>query len=172
MASFHGTSLRPSPAPGFTLPEVLLASAVLAMIVAAVAQAVTAGQVQTYDALHRVRATELAEAMLDEIRSKPYLDPEGGGGLGRDSGEGDRTQFDNADDYHGLSEAAGGVRDPAGDAYTGPYTVFSRGVVMQYTTRIGIAGESVPGLNATITVTDDTGRSWTLTGFIAQPPTE
>ena len=146
-----------------------MASAVLAMIVAAVAQAVTAGQVQTHDALHRVRAVELAEAMLDEIRSRPYDDPDGGGALGRDSGEGDKTQFDNSDDYHGLSETAGNVRDPAGGRYTGPYTRFSRGVTMRYTTRTGIAGEAVPGLEATVTVTDDNARTWSITGFIARP---
>ena len=62
---------------GFTLPEGMLAIAVLVFIVAALTQAVVSGQMHAYDGIHQVRATSLAEAMMDEVLSKPYDDPDG-----------------------------------------------------------------------------------------------
>jgi MSHA pilin protein MshD len=154
-----------------TLVEALLASAVIAFAVVAVSQAVIAGQMQTVGALHHRRALELADAMMDEILHLPYEDPGGASAPGPEAGETTRAAFDNADDYHGWSEAAGSLADATGTAYPTEFQDFSRAVTAAYQ-NITVAGLSgpLPGLTITVTVQDTAGATWTTTRFIAQPP--
>lgn len=147
-----------------------MASAILSFAVAAITQAITAGQMQTAEALHQVRAMALVDAMLEEIQSKPYADPEGAVAVGPDAGETDRTLFDNADDYHGYSEATGDCADVELAAYSGRFDVFSRSVVCVYGTQtVAAFGDPIAGLNATVTVTDTRGQTWQSTRFIPEP---
>ena len=153
---------------GFTLAEVLIAAAVLAFAVVALTQAITAGQAQTYDALHRSRATGLAEAMVDEVLSKPYDDPDGESDLGPDANENERGEFDNADDYHNFNESAGNITDQASNAYPQAYQRFSRSVtISEQTVSIAPFGDR-DGLMVQVTVTDQNGGSWTLNRFIPE----
>lgn len=147
-----------------------MASAVLAMAVLAVTQAVTAGQAQTYDALHRVRASALADALMEEILSKPYADPQAAVALGPDSGETGRSLFDNMDDYHGFSQTQENLTDAAGAAYPPTYQKFSRSVTMVYESRTltGLS-QAVSGLRMVVTVTDQRGGSWAVTRFVPAP---
>ncbi len=155
---------------GFTLVEVMFAVTVLAFSVAALTQAVVSGQSQTYEALHASRAVALAEAMIDEILSKPYNDPEGDLLAGPDAGEGSRDLFDNADDYNGLAEAAGAVQDQSGVAYPELYQEFSRTVMATYTTaNVPDLGGNFDGLGVSVVVQDQSGRTWTINRFIPEP---
>ena len=52
--------------------EVLIASAILSFAVAAISQAIVAGQTQTYEALHAQRGMSLADALIEEIQALPY----------------------------------------------------------------------------------------------------
>lgn len=154
---------------GFTLVEVTVAVAVLAFAVAAVTQAVVAGQMQTYQAIHGNRAVALAEAMLDEVLVLPYHDPGGGGDLGPEQGEPQRHRFDNIDDYHGHAEPAGQVRDHDRDAYPEAYQAFSRAVRVSEHTQTTDAFGDQPGLLITVTVTDARGQVWPVTRFVPAP---
>ena len=160
---------------GLTLVECLMASVILAFTVVAVSGAIIAGQMQTADALHRARALELAEALMDETLSRAYCDPEddpcGSSGPGPDAGETGRPDFDNADDYHGFSESAGSLTDVAGSAYPAPFLGFSRSVTAAYG-NVSVTGfaDPVPGLTVAVTVQDAVGATWTLTRFRARPP--
>ena len=161
---------RPRPRPrGFTLPEVLAASAVLALAIAAIAQAISAGQKTTFAALDELRAHALAEALIEEIIAKPYTDAEGATDLGPDDGETNRAAFDNSDDYHGFSESAGAIADAAGVAYPQTYQTFARSVAAQYTTQT-VTGfsQTLNGLEVTVTVTGPNGQTWTFTRFIPE----
>lgn len=154
---------------GLTLVECLIASAILALAVVAVSQAIVAGQMQTVDALHRARALELAEALMDEVLRLPYADPDGTGG------EVGRANFDNLEDFDGFSEAPGAVNDAGGTAYDAPFQTFSRSVsVVPANGGSGISvtgfGNPLPGLLVTVTVHDAAGVTWTVTRFRAQPP--
>lgn len=155
---------------GFTLVEVMIATAILAFAVAAVSQAIVAGQMQTYEALHNWRGLCLAEAMVEEIISLPYDDPDGGGGAGPEAGEPNRNQFDNCDDFHGYSETAGNVDDAAGNGYGDMFDRFSRAVTATYTQQ-AVPGMGAPqdGLQVTVTVTDDRGLTWSIVRFITEP---
>jgi Tfp pilus assembly protein PilV len=155
---------------GFTLPEALLASTVLAFVVAALTQAVLSGQMQAYDAMHESRAVSLAEAMLDEVLALPYADPDGPSVAGPDAGETTRQLFDNADDYHGYTEAAEELADHEGTLYPDTFQKFTRSITAQYTTvNIPTFGPAQAGLLITVTITDDADRTWTLTRFVAEP---
>ncbi|MCC6579851.1 MAG: prepilin-type N-terminal cleavage/methylation domain-containing protein [Phycisphaeraceae bacterium] len=155
---------------GFTLLEVLIASAILAIAVAAITQAVVAGQMQTYDALHDLRANSLAEALMEEVLALPYGDPQGVVTPGPDAGEINRSLYDNADDFHGFTEASGALNDAANSLYPAPYQTFSRGVTCAYGT-MTVTGFDTPvtGLTVTVTVTDAAGRQWQLTRFVQEP---
>jgi len=161
---------RPAGASGFTLMEVMFAVLVLAFSVAALTQAVVSGQSHTYEAMHSSRAVTLAEAMIDEVLSKPYLDPEGDLAVGPDAGETSRDLFDNADDYDGFTEALGAVRDQSLTLYPQLYQKFSRSVSATYTTvNLVDLGGNHNGLTVTVTVTDQNGRVWTISRFIQEP---
>lgn len=154
---------------GFTLIEVLIASAVLAFVVAALAHAVVAGQMQTADSLHAMRGAALAEAMMEEILSKPYADPEGATTLGPDAGESARSSFDNMDDYHGYTEAAGAVVDASGTGFGATHSKFSRNVSItaQSLQPSGFTA-AIPGLRIVVTVTAGS-RTWQVTRFVPEP---
>jgi MSHA pilin protein MshD len=162
--------MRRSRQHGLSLVEVLIASAILAFAVAAITQAISSGQMQTAEALHNVRAMALVEAMLEEIESKPYADPEETGAAGPEAGESDRDDFDNADDYHGYTETTGNCVDADLAAYGGRFDVFARAVTCVYGTEtIAAFGGAINGLHVTVTVTDTRSQTWTSTRFIPEP---
>jgi len=155
---------------GFTLVEVLIASAILSFATLAIVQAVAAGQAQTLDALKRARADALAEVMLEEVLSKPYNDPEGEATFGPDAGEAGRADFDNIDDYHGYAEPAGALADHAGAAYPAGYQVFDRAVtVVAETNSVSDLGGAHTGVRVTVTVSEPNGRSWIVERFVPEP---
>ncbi len=145
-----------------------MASAILAFAGVAVSQAVFAGQMQMADALHRARAVELAEALMEEVLRLGWSDPDGPGEVGR-------PNYDNLQDFSGFGETAGSLNDAVGVAYDTPFQAFSRSVsVVPANGGSGISvtgfGGALPGLMVTVTVQDGTGTSWVLTRFRAQPP--
>ena len=148
----------------------MFAVIVLGFSVTALTQAVVSGQSHTYEAMHASRAITLAEAMIDEILSKPYNDPEGETTVGPDTGETTRELFDNADDYDGYTEAAGAVADQSLALYPELYQRFTRSVSAAYTTvSLPDIGGDHAGLSVTVTVTDTRGLSWSITRFIQEP---
>lgn len=157
-------------AAGLTLMEVMFALLVLSFSVAALTQAVVSGQSHTYEAMHASRAITLAEAMIDEVLSKPYDDPDGDITAGPDNGEPNRKKFDCADDYDGYTEAVGTVMDQTLTLYPDLYQKFGRSVTVDYVTEnLATLGGDHNGMSVTVTVTDTHGRTWTLTRFIQEP---
>jgi hypothetical protein len=144
------------------MPEVLIAVAVLAFAVAAIAQAISAGQAQTHASLHALRAVSLGEALMEEVLSRPHAGSSVGGG---------RPGYALMADYHGFAEPAGEVSDAAGVAYGTAYQRFHRAVSVEaHAPVIAALGGAVPGLRITVTVTDGmSGRTWVLTRFSPTP---
>ena len=153
---------------GFTLIEALIASAVLSFVVAALTQAITAGQSHTYHALHAARAVQLAEAMLEEVLSKPWADPAGGSELGPDSGETGRADFDDLDDYDGFTESAGSVRDANGSPYGELFQRFERSVAVTSQDIDHATLGRISGKLIIVAVREPGGRAWTVRRFVAE----
>ncbi|MEL7087308.1 MAG: hypothetical protein AAGL98_02520 [Planctomycetota bacterium] len=155
---------------GFTLIEVMFATALLALVVLALTQSVVSGQAHTYNALHEARALALAEALMDEILTLDYRDPDDDVTPGPDAGESTRDTFDAIDDYHGYAEAAGTLVDPAGVAYPQRHQVFERTVTAEYVTvTVAEFGGSRNVISVTVTVAEPNGRSWTIVRSVPEP---
>lgn len=96
---------------GFSLLEVLLSSALVgsAMTAAVYASSTAARAVRIQD------ENKIAHALLSELASEiltmPFVDQNGKDALGPDSGEAKRADFDDVDDYDGLSESPPVFRD-------------------------------------------------------------
>ena len=102
---------------GVTLVELVVAITIVATAVTAVLGALGMIATSSADAMVQHQATAIAESYLEEITLKPFSDPDGV------DGEADRADFDDVDDYAGLSESGPG--DPEGNAIAGlgDYTV-------------------------------------------------
>ena len=96
---------------GFTLAEVLIASAMLAFIASAIMVPFAAGiQHDRFCGIH-TEAVTLGQDLMEDILALPFYDPDTPESLalGPDAGEFTRPTFDNVDDYHGYSESDGVV---------------------------------------------------------------
>lgn len=145
-----------------TLVETMIASVVLLVVVLAVSQALLAGQMQAYDAAHRARAIELAEALMDEILRLPYADSD-------TDNEITRATFDDLDDFDDFVES-GTLCDASNTAYSSAYQVFTRAVdVSAGVQTVTGFGAAFDGLEITVTVSDDSGQSWTIKQFVPAP---
>ena len=126
--------------------------------------------IESYESLREARAISLAEALMAEIVSLPYADPEGATTTGPDAGESTRADYDNIDDFDDFSEDVGAAIDAHGQAYDAPYDVFGRSVAVTYQTlTIAALGGALDGATIEVTVTDDRGRTWTLQRFAPEP---
>jgi hypothetical protein len=146
-----------------------MAMSILGIGVVAVSAALTAGSQQTAAVADVRLATELAEAMLEEILALPYDDPDGASALGPEGGE-SRLTFDNTDDFHGYTEADGSVAMADGTAYPAGYVRFARAVSIS-AVAMQPAGfpASVDGLQVTVTVTQEGNTLAVITRFVTEP---
>lgn len=154
----RGRSCIMTHAAGMTLIEVVVAAMILSIGVTAVTGALLAGSMQAAEAVRVQLGCAAAEALLEEVLGKPYVDPQGQVGLGPDAGEATRAAFDNVDDYHGFAEAAGAMQDATGTDYPTEFAEFGRSVSVQATT-LQPAGfvVAVSGVTVTVTVTAESG---------------
>jgi type II secretory pathway pseudopilin PulG len=79
--------------------------AIVGIMLVAALNAVGASKATQRRIADRTRAMLLAQDLLAEILQKEYEEPGGAASLGPDSGEtgGDRSEFDDVDDYHDWS---------------------------------------------------------------------
>jgi hypothetical protein len=154
---------------GLTLIEAVMAMTLVPMSVLAIALAVTAGQAQAVGALRQARATQLGEALMEEILALPFSDPDGDPqGIGPDPAENSRSQFDNMDDYCGEDIDTGGVTDADGNAYPEAMQRYARSVSCTATV-LNPLGSDTSGLEITVTVTDSGDPVASITRFVAEP---
>jgi MSHA pilin protein MshD len=153
---------------GFTLAEVVLASAVLMFVVAAFSHAIVAGQQKAHAAVNESRATSLLDALMAEIMTKPYAPGLLDGDIGPEVGE-TRSTFDAIDDYHGHSETPGALMDATGTAYPPSYDRFVRSVSIEEADDfVEVYKRYYSGLRIIITVTDGP-RTWTIERYVPEP---
>lgn len=118
---------------GFTLVEAALSIALVGGLLAASLQAVSGIGAQRQTTLERARGFVLAKMLMEEIMALPYLEPGvTSSTIGPGAGEnatGNRSLFDDVDDYNGWKE------EPPADKDGGKITGFegwSREVSVQW----------------------------------------
>ena len=115
---------------GFSLIELVITIVVLGIAISALSRSLFTNIGRNADPLWQSKATQLAQAYLDEILAMRYADasPLGGGSVGAcsiDGNEADETSrslYDDVDDYHGLNES-GDFLDTATSSDYSQYTI-------------------------------------------------
>ncbi len=132
--------------------EAMLASVILAMAVGAILMPFTAGSLNEQTDLRKTLAVSLAQEMMEEILSKPFVDPGGSTIPGPDSGE-TRLTFDGVKDYDGCTEPDGRIADCTGQFISGAAAKgLSRDVTVQYVTVSGQPADAKSFLRVAVTV--------------------
>lgn len=143
---------------GLTLMECLMASAVMAVAIAAIAQSMSSGQVQAADALHVQRAQSLATALMEEIIAMPIT----ADGVTSTRG-GTKTQVTS---FHGFTELEGELKDASNTLYPTVFQKFIRSSSVNAGNLALPGATSVAGYTVTVTVSEMYGRNWTLMRFV------
>jgi type II secretory pathway pseudopilin PulG len=154
-------SPRTSHRRGFTAFEALIATAILAFLVATVSGALMAGRQQSKLARDTLYASMLAKALMDEAMRLPATDPSNSITMGPDAGEtrNGASPFDCVKDYHGYTDGPNNITDLASNAYPSVYQTFTRTVTVAPVTYTPTGwGQSLSGLLVTVTVSRD-GRA-------------
>ncbi len=128
--SHYPSSVSYSRSKGFSLIELVITIVVLGIALSALTASLFSGVGRNADPLWQSKATQLSQAYLDEILSMRYQEssPIGGGSIdgcdidGPEEGIGNRSLFDDVDDYNGLSETADFLDTATASSYAG-YTV-------------------------------------------------
>ncbi|MDW7645055.1 MAG: type II secretion system protein [Desulfuromonadales bacterium] len=138
---------------GVTLVELVIAMVVVSIALGGVLLVMNYTTARSADPLLQRQAVAIAEAYLEEILLKPYVDPDGV------DGEGSRALYDDVDDYDGLADS--GARDQSGAAIAG---------LANYTVNVSVQPATVNGvamLRAQVMVGMAGGGSLTLAGYRA-----
>ncbi len=148
------SSLKDSRA--FTLVELIFAMVVISVALVGVMSVMSFTTRNSADPVLRQQAIAIAEAYMEEIFLKNYIDPDA-------DGEAARALYDDIDDYHGLSDS--GAHDQQGNAISGlsGYSVSVSVVAQNY----GPSGAAVAGTKIDVTVIDPSGEQLTLSGYRA-----
>ncbi len=142
---------------GFTLVEVVMTIAILGIVAIALLSAQAIVVRRSADPMIARQAISIAEAYLDEILAKDYLDPNTATIC--PAAPASRSLYDNVCDYNNLS---GSIADQFGNNsgltnYSATVTVIASGNLN------GLA--STHALRITVAVTDPLGRVTSLTGY-------
>ncbi|MCA9294790.1 MAG: prepilin-type N-terminal cleavage/methylation domain-containing protein [Phycisphaerales bacterium] len=134
---------------GFTLAEALIASAVLAVIVVAVAASVSTAQKVAWESRKRMLATFAADGMLSELMTLGYYDLR---------------------DRDGQTDAIGSMETMDGVVYPKAFWALGRSVSVTDTsvTEPG-SGTVVDGVDVRVAVYDEHKDLSVLTVFVAEP---
>jgi len=135
---------------GMTLIELVIGMVVVSIALGGVLLVMNQTTAHSADPMVHHQAILVAEAYLEEILTKAYSDPGG-------PAEGGRADYDNVDDYDGLSDS--GARDQFGNAIAG---------LGNYTVSVDVNDTTLSGVNAkqiVVSVSHAIGINIQLTGF-------
>jgi len=125
-----------------------MASVILAIAVTAAVMPFMCGARSQDVESRQTLAVSLAQDLMEEILTKPFEEPADGDQLpepesrfGPDAGESSRSSYSAIDDYHGYTELAGHIVDPAGQVITDAAAAgLSRHVTVSY---VYVTGQDV-----------------------------
>ena len=118
---------------GFTLIESLTASVILAFAIIGITVPMMAGIKSEKQDGVTTAANYLAQEMMDEILAHEFNDQTANGKLGPESSEKNRSSYDSINDYDGLSEPKGQIKNLSGETLTQPaVALLTRNVSVTY----------------------------------------
>ena len=144
---------------GLTLVELVVAIVVVSVAVGGVLMVMNYTVLHSADPVLRHQAIAIAEAYMEEITLKAYLDPDDGTLC--PANEGSRNQFDNVCDYNGLADTGAVDQDGNSIGNLGNYDVAVTVVADTF------GSPSANGLRIDVTVTDPANETISLTGYRA-----
>jgi MSHA pilin protein MshD len=160
--------MRRFPERGATLIELIMAIVIIGVAVTGVLQVMTLTTQHSADPMIREQAQLIAEAYMEEILLKPFVDPTTSTVC--PAAPAGRTNYDNICDYNGLNDV--GARDQFGNAiaalasYTVAVSVISAGAALDSINNTGPPiANGVRLLRVLVTVTGPAGTSVPLTGY-------
>lgn len=107
---------------GFTLIETIVGIVVLSIAFAVLTSLIAPANKQSADLVQQVKASEIAQSLLSEIQNRAFddrSDMSGGiercqldcsSNMGSESGESNRSQYDDVDDYNGFEQTIDGYQ--------------------------------------------------------------
>jgi prepilin-type N-terminal cleavage/methylation domain-containing protein len=125
----------------FSFLEVVISVLIVGVLMLAALNTVGGIVRRQADTADRVRAEQLARDLMQEILKQAYQETSGTPGFGPESGEstGNRSLFDDVDDYAGWSETP--PADRSGAAFSG-FSGWSRAVSVQWADPVSLAPTS------------------------------
>jgi MSHA pilin protein MshD len=142
---------------GTTLIELVIAIVIISIAASAVLMALSTSVAQSADPMIRHQAVAIAEAYLEEIALKSFVDPDGV------DGEGSRDLYDDVDDYNGLVD--NGARNQFGAAIAD---------LSDYTVSVDVtASSALPSIASTdlylisVTITHSANIDFTVSAYRA-----
>ncbi len=140
---------------GVTLVELLVSIVIVPIAASTVLGLLSMTTAASADPMIRHQAPSIAASYLEEILLKPLADPDGL------DGEAARADFDDIDDYDGLSDA--GAHDQFGNALAG-LTAYN--VVVSVTTSAALPSVPVAdAIRVDVVVTHTNDVNFTLSGY-------
>ena len=128
---------------GVTLIELVISIVIIAIAASAVLGVLASSVGRSADAMVMSQAVAIAEAYLEEITLKSYVDPDGV------DGEANRVDFDDVDDYDGLVDVGAQDQFGVGIASLSLYTVAV--AVVQSTALTGVPGADAERVDVRVT---------------------
>jgi MSHA pilin protein MshD len=128
---------------GVTLIELVITITLIGIAVSAVLGTLAANAKSSADGMVRAQAMAIADAYLEEIRLKSFTDPDGV------DGETGRLNFDDVDDYNGLSDV--GAIDQFGNAIAGLGDYRVAVAVLHSSGLTGVASANALRIDVTVT---------------------
>jgi MSHA pilin protein MshD len=128
---------------GVTLIELVITITLIGIAVSAVLGTLAANAKSSADGMVRAQAMAIADAYLEEIRLKSFTDPDGV------DGETGRLNFDDVDDYNGLSDV--GAVDQFGNAIAGLGEYRVAVAVAHSSALIGVGSANALRIDVTVT---------------------
>ncbi|NMP31934.1 type II secretion system protein [Thalassotalea sp. M1531] len=161
---------------GFTLIELIVGIIVLAISFTVITRLVMPASVQSASQIHQIRAAELGQSLMNEILSKAFdqnSDHVGGivrcgqtvpvvipaapactapGLLDNEEG-GNREDFNDVDDYHGLNESGVNIENALGDPMGSLYSGYNVSISVFYDSNYDGVNDGAVGLAKLVSIT-------------------
>ena len=149
---------------GLSLIELIISIVIISIAITTIVATFSRVSLSSVDPMLQEQAIAVAEAYMEEITLKPFLDPDTLTVC--PAPEGARSNYDNVCDYNGLNDV--GVRDQTGGAPISGLEQFTVNVTVQNSALNGVPAASSLRIDIRVSHTSQRGGTAFLTGYRTQ----